>query len=217
MRVVQAENYVEPRDAISHDWIDWLAARRHDPVLMPNRAPDPARLLGDSGAEALILTGGNDLVARGEDSGAVSEQRNANEAALLAAATERGLPVLGVCRGLHVVNAFCGGGVEPDIGGGPVDHVATTHPLRLCGRLGDLLGDQVLTTNSFHGQAVRDRDLGDNLEAFAISRADRVVEGLCHVALPVLAVQWHPERPGPSRVFDDALIDRLFREGMFWR
>ena len=217
MRVVQAENYVEPRDAISHDWIDWLASRGHVPVLVPNRVPDPARLLSDSGAEALILTGGNDLVARGDDTSAVSEQRNVNEAALLAAATERSLPVLGVCRGLHVVNAYCGGRIEPDISGGPVDHVATTHSVRLCGRLSDLLGDQVLTTNSFHGQAVLDSNLGDNLQVFAISDADGVVEGLCHVSLPVLAVQWHPERPGPSHAFDDSLVDRLFREGMFWR
>jgi putative glutamine amidotransferase len=213
MRVVNAATYVEPRDAISHDWIDWLAERGHDPVLMPNRAPDPARLLADSRAAALILTGGNDLVPSGEESGLVSEQRNANETALLEAAIERGLPLLGVCRGLHMVNAFCGGHVQPDIAGGPVDHVATTHPVRVS----KILDDQTLITNSFHGQAVLDSGLGENLQAFAISEADHVVEGLCHTDLPMLAVQWHPERPGPSRAFDDALIERLFREGKFWR
>jgi putative glutamine amidotransferase len=216
MRVVETADYAEPRDAISHDWIDWLTARGHHPVPVPNRLPAPESVLDALGVEALVLTGGNDMVASPAGADSVSPDRTRTENALLNAAVARRMPVLGVCRGLHLINMHYGGRVEPEIGARSVGHVASTHPVRLNGALGGAIGATSLNTNSFHNQAVLDDGVGDGLRIFAMSEPDRVVEGLCHDSLPVFAVQWHPERPGPNREFDDAMIPRFLEQGAFW-
>ncbi len=51
----------------------------------------------------------------------------------------------------------------------------------------------------------------------ASSVADGIVEGLYHPQLPVLAVQWHPERPNPATQFDVEILGRFLREGEFWK
>jgi len=217
MRVVQATGYREPRDALSHDWIDWAAARGHLAIPVPNRLRDPAGYLDELGVEALVLTGGNDLVPRPGAPDDTSPERTATEQALLAHAIASGRPVLGVCRGLHVVNRHFGGDVIDDIGAGPVPHVARDHTLRLSDDFGALAGDARIRTNSFHAQAVGEDGVGKGLEIFAVSPEDRIVEGLHHCERPVLAVQWHPERQNPATAFDDVIIGRLFTEGAFWR
>lgn len=63
MRVAQAPQYTEPRDAISHDWIQWLTALNLIPVLVPNVLPNPVLFLKEVGCQALLLTNGEDLLS----------------------------------------------------------------------------------------------------------------------------------------------------------
>ena len=59
------------------------------------------------------------------------------------------------------------------------------------GRLRPLLGEK-LAVNSYHHQAIR--TLGAGLHVTAVSDADGVIEAIEHDTLPIMAVQWHPER-----------------------
>ncbi len=217
MRVTNAAAYSEPRDAISHDWIRWLGARGHQPVLIPNRLEDPAGYAEAMGVDALILTGGNDVVPRPGHESSVSEERTRTEERLFQWALDGGRPVLGACRGLHVINRFFGGTIESDISGGPVQHVAASHRVRVIDGFMAPAGSSALSTNSYHDQGVRVGGLAELLRVFALSHPDDLVEGLYHPVAPVLAVQWHPERPNPAAGFDDFLIGKFLAEGMFWR
>ena len=101
-------------------------------------------------------------------------------------------PVLGICRGLQVLNVFFGGTLIQDLPGHSQAagrdrlHRVRTAP----SPLQDLFGE-TLVVNSAHHQAA-DR-LGQGLRAVQWA-IDGTVEAVIHQSLPVWGVQWHPER-----------------------
>ena len=153
------------------------------------------------------MTGGDDLGPLPGEPGeqAAPNERDRTERALLATALDSGLPVLGVCRGLQLINVHFGGGLVRDLG--PVgQHRNVLHSVEIIAS--DLSGNhhpEQVVTNSYHGQGVCLSGLAPALKPFAVASGD-VVEGLRHPCLPVLAVQWHPERENPASEFDDTLL-----------
>lgn len=220
MRVESAPGYDETRDAISHDWFLWLNSLGHVPAPVPNCLSTPGTYLRDFEVDALVLTGGNDLEAHPGAKDATSAQRTRTEEALIGAALDAGMPVLGTCRGLHVINAYFDGGLTRDIEGQiekPAAHVAVRHRVRLAPPFNELAGAAEIETNSFHNQGVAPDQLAPALYAFANCAEDGLVEGLVHPELPLLAIQWHPERPNPAAPFDRCLLAKLLDEGAFWK
>lgn len=127
----------------------------------------------------------------------------------LARFVEGGKPVLGICKGLQLINVHFGGDLFQDIvtAGNHkwIGHDQFHHVYH--GSLGrrdffyQLYGMSALV-NSAHHQAVN--HMGNGL--IPVCRAgDSVIEGLVHQALPIMAVQWHPER------LPDGGGDSLFR------
>lgn len=175
-------------------------------VLLPPQAVDSdvaATVL--SRLDALVLTGGRDIdpAAYGQEShpttDAPDHARDAWEFALLDAALERGVPVLGICRGAELLNVRFGGTLHqhlPDVLGSSghrtgdgvfaVTAVHTVPGTRLSGMLGGTAQGRC-----YHHQGI-DR-LGDGLVVSA-NAEDGLVEGV-EMAGPdfVVAVQWHPE------------------------
>ena len=82
----------------------------------------------------LVLTGGNDFADGGPEASS-AKARDRTEFALMEHATALRWPILGVCRGMHVVNAYFGGRMIPDLGSlqYAVNHVAANHPITLTG------------------------------------------------------------------------------------
>lgn len=163
--------------------------------------------------DGLLLTGGADIdpsrYGAANLSAVGSEpERDELEAAAWAAADSRGIPVLGICRGLQAMNVFSGGSLLQHLDGhaghgwghGP----ALTHPLRLVPgtRLARILSPtgaagSVLTVNSYHHQAVRAVDLAPPYlpAAWSPSPAGDLVEAFEAREGPFrMAVQCHPER-----------------------
>ena len=71
------------------------------------------------------------------------------------------------------------------------------------------------TVNSFHDHGVRLSELAPGLTVFATAE-DGTLEGLVHDEELVLAIQWHPERPGTDEVFGEILVRKFLLEGRFW-
>lgn len=161
---------------------------------------------------ALLLPGGGDVASwrYGQTDTAcrsVDPERDGRELALLERFTAWGRPVLGVCRGMQVINVFFGGTLTQDLlGHSQIDgrdrlHTVTSAP----SPLRELYGERCLV-NSAHHQAVS--RLGSGLEALQWAE-DGVIEALRHQTLPILAVQWHPERLSPPGA-DGLLLYRAF-------
>jgi len=162
--------------------------------------------------DALLLPGGGDLEPwrYGQENAAsccLEPERDEAELALLAEFTAAGKPVLGICRGLQVINVFFGGTLLQDIPGhGSVNGADRLHGVRTApSPLLAPCGEYTLV-NSAHHQAV-DR-LGSGLRAVQWS-SDGVAEALCHRSLPVWAVQWHPERLEGTEVGERLFADFL--------
>lgn len=209
MRVTEASGYYEPRDAISHDWIPYLESKGQSPLLIPNRLANPGEYLRQFNVDALLLTGGNDLViheATDMASDEASACRDRTELNLLETAIRDRLPVFGVCRGMQLINTYFGGRICRDLKPHG-NHVAVEHEILLApDKLDCLRGIDRVETNSFHNQGVLESDMGNDLDVFATA-ANGVVEGIVHQSLPIVAVQWHPERPNPAESLDDVLIE----------
>jgi putative glutamine amidotransferase len=157
-------------------------------------------------ADGLMLTGGGDVVLHDEEGDDVIREMDRDrdfwEAALLRAAVERGKPVLGVCRGLQLMNVYWGGDLWDDIPSDfrkPLVHQQrtprnrTSHPVVLdpASRLASICGRTEFMVNSGHHQAAK--NVADCLAATGHS-PDGLIEVLEHKSHPwAIAVQWHPE------------------------
>lgn len=211
-RVVENTSYSERRDALDQAWARLFAATAPGTfcVPVPNGLDTPIPWIEALAPQVLVLTGGNDW---GE-----APERDRTELALVQWFRERGLPILGVCRGLHVLNIAFGGGLCTDIAGSSgTNHVATEHPVALAGEpfLG-WAGASRITVNSYHGQGVLAGQLAADLRPFAVADGD-VVEGCIHPDEPILAMQWHPERANAAAAFDRRLMTALLADGPFWK
>ncbi len=219
MRVLkQASDTYEIRDAISHDWMHWALERKHVALPAPNLSADLEAFFDTTAPDVLILTGGNDFLPRPGYESDVSKARNKAERQMLDIALSQGLYVLGVCRGMHVINAYFGGSVTPDLRALSTEsHVASVHQIRLRAPFDTLTGCASAEVNSFHNQCISAAQVAPSLRTVAEGTADGIVEAIIHETLPVLGIQWHPERPNPGAKLDQAIIERFLNEGAFWR
>lgn len=196
MRIIEAENYTERRDSISHDWIARLNSWNFTAVPVPNGG-DPAALLKELKPGLVILTGGDDL--------GVFPERDASEQKLLGVAMQSGTPVLGVCRGLQLINQVLGGHVTSVEG-----HIAVDHEVRISECWMSYYGARTMV-NSYHGSCISAEGLASDLECAAVD-ADGNIEGAFVPGKPVAGIMWHPERQG-SPDADRVMISDLAARG----
>ena len=156
----------------------------------------------DLAYDGLLLAGGGDMdpnLFRQANQGSreIDPARDRAELALLDAFLGAGKPVLAICRGHQVVNVWLGGDLIQDLdlelapfhGDGEGDRV---HPVRtLEGSLLRRLYGPVFPVNSTHHQALG--RLGKGLAVTARSEGG-VIEAVEHESLPLISVQFHPER-----------------------
>lgn len=142
------------------------------------------------------------------------------EFSLVKKMAQRGKPILGICRGLQVINVAFGGSLWQDIPSqlpesnghlmkGPRYESYHSVELEPGSRLAQIFGSETLQTNTFHHQAVKDLAPGFKASAHA---KDGVVEGIEHESQYIVAVQWHPEgmfqvKPQFARIFQDFVAE----------
>jgi putative glutamine amidotransferase len=194
------------------------------PVLLPpdrEDAEDPDGILGL--LDALVVTGGaGDLnpalygEERHPETGPVQEERDAYELALVRGALEREMPILGICRGMQILNVAYGGTIEqhlPDVLGHEehrhtpgtfADHEVRLDPDSLAARAAG--ADRTLV-KSHHHQGIK--DVGSGLAITGWATEDDAAEALEDPTCSfVLGVLWHPEEDEESQLIK-ALVSEV--------
>ena len=180
------------------------------PVVLPlTSSEEDLKQLVDT-LDGFLFTGGPDVhpFLFGEETldhcGSVSAERDQMELALLPLVMETGKPILGICRGVQLLNIGLGGTIWQDIPSQvtsdfPLAHTqpfAYTLPshtvtVKPGSRLAEITGAETLSVNSMHHQAVK--DVAPSLTASAFS-SDHLVEAVEMPDYPFfIGVQWHPE------------------------
>ena len=196
------------RTGINAAYVDSVTAAGAVPVILPPTIPPDHAMHALEGVAGLLLSGGEDIepswycMDPAPQLGAVDAARDQFEFALFSAARERGLPVLGICRGLQLVNVAMGGALWQDL---PTERPSAvqhdradarhvrTHGIAIAPgtRTADALGACELAVNSFHHQGVRTLASGLVATAHAPDGLVEAFEGMDGAWL--VAVQWHPE------------------------
>lgn len=198
-----------------------VAAAGGDPV--PGYCPAP-----DLTCSGLVLCGGGDIECSlygQEDQGSQppDRERDRAELELFRAFRREGLPILGICRGMQLINVALGGGLIQDLP--PEQRRCHTSPEgdlvhRVRARPGSLLHDlygPVFSVNSAHHQAVG--RLGEGLRIAAWSE-DGPPEALDWPEERIWACQFHPERMSFEKRRPDTVdcgrLFQIFLEVCWW-
>ena len=216
----------------SRNYRNWLGRLSEDKDMAPLRfvqayGADSAWLQTElMRASAVVLTGGEDIhparYGQAADTvrcGRIDVERDRVEHLLLDHVIEQGLPCLGVCRGLQVMNVHGDGSLHPHLpdagyhghrGGVPGNTRDTVHAVSIISSWahGDVRFPEGAEGNviSHHHQGI-DR-LASGYMAWAMDSGG-LIEGIRYrdtISAPfVVGVQWHPERSEPGQVLSDGL------------
>ena len=198
------------------------------PVMIPLQMSEETLFGIFQRLDGLFLPGGEDLDpgAYGQERhpqlGAPDKERDRTELLLARWALETGMPLLGVCRGIQVINVVCGGTLYQDLHSQRPDlakhdyfpptferfrvsHQVTIEP---DSRLARALGSQH-EVNSMHHQGIA--DLGAGLRVVARAE-DGLAEAVEMPMLPfVVGVQWHPEEMAKTDQHSSSLFEEFLR------
>ncbi len=157
--------------------------------------------------DALILTGGEDVDPFLYNEEVLKEteepfqNRDEFDYMLIEEALKKEIPILGICRGMQILNVYMGGTLYQDLRyykETSIKHAQESryhipvHSVDIKEKtyLYELLG-RTQRVNSVHHQAVK--ELGEGLELNAVSKSDGVIEGFESKDRKILGIQWHPE------------------------
>jgi putative glutamine amidotransferase len=190
-RVVVDAKTAERRDALDQRWASFLQACGFAAIAMPNVPGLVDAFLSAIKPAAILLTGGNDLAQLGGD----APERDETETALIQKALALGIPLVGVCRGMQMIQSYFGVQLEAVSG-----HVMARQTITYEGRAREV--------NSYHrfGASTSAPEL-----AICATASDGVVKAVCAPGRLVFGLMWHPERENPFRHEDISLIKDALR------
>ena len=182
----------EIRESLDIRWYDFAKSCGFSlvPISVKHEVLGFLREMNISG---VIFSGGNDLFVVNAEK--VNEMRDIFEKNLLQEAINRDIPIIGICRGMQLINSYFAGTLQRVAG-----HVATTH------RISNDSTERFV--NSFHNYALQ--NISDDFEV-DFRASDGVVEAFHHKNKHIYATMWHPEREEIFKDADIVLFQKVFQ------
>lgn len=190
-------------------YVEYLAQFDLQLVILPV-LPD-IQILYTLNPQLILLLGGGDVPEEYYDSDVeilIQKRRDSIEKQLINYAMEHNIPLLGICRGMQMINGFLGGKVTRAVEQGSL--IAVNHDIYVPG------SGIVLEVNSFHRDVIKKEGLSTQLTPIAFHVNCQHVEAFVGTVYPFLGLQWHPERTDKDsscRKYSNQLIRELIARG----
>lgn len=184
------ESRNEKRDSLDQNWIKLLVHCGLTPLVVPNAVDVAEVLYKKVSPGGLLLTGGNSLVEYGGD----APERDETERHLLNKFMSDQKPVLGVCRGMQVIQDRFGQKLKTVTG-----HITQAQQIEHKGK--------PRTVNSYHTLGACNNTTEFNVDARS---QDGVIKAISHPTAPVVGIMWHPEREKDFCRHDVKFIKEFF-------
>lgn len=170
-------------DFLDHYWIDYFDKYKIFFHLIPNSISNLKVILKTfDDTNLIILPGGNDIGGFGK----LSKKRLRVECELIKIAIKKKIPVLGICRGMQVINYFFKGNIRKKKG-----HMNTKHKIYLKNNF--FFKKDKMVVNSFHNYCIPEKNVSKKFSILAID-SNNNVEMFKHEKLNIFGIMWHPER-----------------------
>lgn len=213
-RVVYVERIKERRDVLDQRWYDFAHALGVMLIPIPNNLKKPSRYVEELEIDGLIFSGGNNIGFQGTEifneksieADDVAYERDKTEIDLIEWAEKDNKPIIGICRGMQVLNAYFGGSLSQV---NTKQHVAKEHTLEFIeGEFKNHYLEE-LVVNSYHNWGILLDGLAKTLHPLA-TYGKSEVEAFKHRQFPFTGIMWHPERYSDFRNGDLLLFRKVF-------
>lgn len=208
-------------DSLENSYINYLEKLGIKLLIIPNSTESVNYYFNRFPIEGMILSGGNDVDpelyggVRGKNS-SLTIARDNTEKKMLEIAVEKKMSLLGICRGMQIINVFFGGKLI-DLNENEEIHPVKEHLIEIINsKAEEILGKNSII-NSYHNFGITKELLSPKLKAFAICSDQKVIEGIYHPDLPIVGIQWHPERFSPDSEFNEKLVRMFMEKKLFWK
>jgi len=201
-RVEKIIEYSELRDSLDQRWTGLIDSLNFLPVPLPNLT-SPSEFIETVQPSAIILSGGNTLNKVDDTDLNSSIQRDRFEENILDISLQKSIPVIGVCRGMQMINLFFNGSLSEN-----KEHIGVSHKINFIGDYSKLKSRLV---NSYHKWCVNESDLSESLIPIAIAE-DSTIECFRHKDYMIFGIMWHPEREKPYNKDDINLISKFIEK-----
>lgn len=180
----------ERKDSIDQKWFDFLLDCKLSPYLVPNDLEVTKVVFNTVNFNGIILSGGSDLTFYGGN----APERDETELYILKLAITRKIPLLGICRGMELIQHYFGIKLSEVSG-----HAGNIHDIKI--------NDSFKKVNSYHNFGTS--QTSNELEVLAFA-SDGVIESIAHKKYPIKGIMWHPERNDPFLGDDIDFVKELF-------
>lgn len=203
-RVTEAKDYFEERNSLSLDWISLFNRLNFFPILIPNGISNLESFIDNCNLDGVILSGGNNvnpkLYSSNDRLSSIYDIRDKSEFEIIEYCQKNNLPLIGICRGMFILNIFFRGGLSHNI----KEHVNQNHKVKIS-RFNNYFNENKLV-NSFHKQGIKKENISPNMDYFAISE-DGIIEGIYNIENSFYGLQWHPERKPNDKQTERFMVD----------
>jgi len=214
-RVVLVERINERRDVLDQRWYDFAEQLGVMLIPIPNNLKYPSAYVESLNLDGLIFSGGNNIGVYGKaiiegktiEEDDVAFERDISESRLIEWSVQQRKPIIGICRGLQLINAYFKGRQIP------VDdevHVAKDHKLSVIDERFQTFYNEQVIVNSYHRWGVTLQTLAKEFVP-AVLYGDKQVEAFYHKEYPLYGIMWHPERYFEPKDHDIALFKWIFK------
>jgi len=169
-------------DFLDYYWIQYFDRYNISFQVISNSISNLKKVLNKTeNIDLVILPGGNDI--NGLDK--LSKTRLKVENEIIKFSIKKNITILGICRGMQVINCFFEGNIKKTKG-----HMNTKHQIFF---KKNFFKKEIMKVNSFHNFCITEKIISKKLEIFATD-SKKNVEMFKHKKLSIYGVMWHPER-----------------------